>query len=359
MGATEIAQAARCKRGNVDKTLGRSAQNLTLGSRSTARIRTDAVFRARLRPRDICACRQIVIGNRSLANLAAAPQGSGSRAAVAVQRRGCLEARAKQGALAQSSHTPNRNCFKRPPRAIWSNNRSRKGGPPRCPIFAMKCVPANVMNITGDRASLLSFDAQLEQRHAFEKRRSMPKAVTDELAILNRADLLVLQYPATWWHLPPAMLKGWFDWVPLGCGAAYTSKKRFERGHKFVGKRAMLSVTVGTELAAPMKQDGRSGCTSTRCSGRSISLWPMSDTMSSPPTSHMASEAGLRYSEPAAVEERLRTIVADFRATLPRIGRRETIAFNRMEEWGPDGRLAPGAPVHSPYIRRRQQLELE
>jgi NAD(P)H dehydrogenase (quinone) len=55
----------------------------------------------------------------------------------------------------------------------------------------------------------------------------------------------------------------------------------------------------------------------------------------------------------------LRAIVADFRAMLPHIGGRDTLAFNRMEEWGPDGRLAPGAPVHSPYIRRRQQLELE
>jgi NAD(P)H dehydrogenase (quinone) len=30
-----------------------------------------------------------------------------------------------------------------------------------------------------------------------------------------------------------------------------------------------------------------------------------------------------------------------------------------MAEWGADGRIVPGAPVHSPFIRRKQQLQLE
>jgi len=37
----------------------------------------------------------------------------------------------------------------------------------------------------------------------------------------------------------------------------YTSKKRFEKG-RFVGKRAMLSVTVGTSRST-YEYDGRSG----------------------------------------------------------------------------------------------------
>jgi NAD(P)H dehydrogenase (quinone) len=220
-------------------------------------------------------------------------------------------------------------------------------------LYAMGFDPCERPEHYRDRAALLRFDAQLEQRHASENG-GLPKAVTDELAILDRADLLVLQYPM-WWHLPPAMLKGWFDRV-LAYGAAYTSKKRFERG-RFVGKRAMLSVTVGTGRST-YEHDGRSG-------DINLMLWPVNFTLAYvgydvvAPYVAYGVEAGLRYSDPAAVEGRLRTIVADFRAALPRIGRRDTIAFNRMEEWGPDGRLAPGAPVHSPYIRRRQQLELE
>ena len=59
------------------------------------------------------------------------------------------------------------------------------------------------------------------------------------------------------------------------------------------------------------------------------------------------------------IEDRLRAVVADFRSTLPRLAERETVPFNRMEEWGADGRIAAGAPVHSPFIRRKQRLDLE
>src|SRR4029077_17953194 len=54
-----------------------SGRNLTLGSRSAARIRPDAVFRARLRAHDICACCRIVVGNRSLANITAPTREAG------------------------------------------------------------------------------------------------------------------------------------------------------------------------------------------------------------------------------------------------------------------------------------------
>ena len=70
-------------------------------------------------------------------------------------------------------------------------------------------------------------------------------------------------------------------------------------------------------------------------------------------------EAGLRYSDASTVENRLRAVVADFRDALPRLAERETVPFNRMEEWGTDGRIAPDAPVHSPFVRRKQRLELE
>jgi NAD(P)H dehydrogenase (quinone) len=35
------------------------------------------------------------------------------------------------------------------------------------------------------------------------------------------------------------------------------------------------------------------------------------------------------------------------------------LKFNRMAEWGADGRIVPGAPVHSAFIRRKEHLELE
>ena len=119
----------------------------------------------------------------------------------------------------------------------------------------------------------------------------------------------------------------------------------------------MLSVTVGTSRAT-YEHDGRSG-------DIDLLLWPVNFTLAyvgyeilAPYVSYGV-EAGLRYSDPAAIEDRLRAVVADFRSALPRLAERQTIPFNRMEEWGPDGRIAPGVPVHSPFVRRKRRLVLE
>ena len=55
------------------------------------------------------------------------------------------------------------------------------------------------------------FDVQSEQRHASQNS-TVPPDVAAEIERLDRADLLILQYPM-WWHLPPAILKGWLDRV--------------------------------------------------------------------------------------------------------------------------------------------------
>jgi hypothetical protein len=49
----------------------------------------------------------------------------------------------------------------------------------------------------------------------------------------------------------------------------------------------------------------------------------------------------------------------DWTRALDAIDERSPIPSNRMAEWGPDGRIKPGAPVHSPFVRRRKKLELE
>jgi NAD(P)H dehydrogenase (quinone) len=197
------------------------------------------------------------------------------------------------------------------------------------------------------------FDVQAEQRHASDAA-SLPRAVLDELALLDRADLLVLQYPM-WWHMPPAMLKGWFDRV-FAYGEAYTSRKRFENG-RFIGKRAMLSVTVGTSRETYM-YDGRSG-------DIDLMLWPVNFTLAYVGFEVLASfvaygvEGGLRYSDQTAISNRLERIAEDFRRQLTEVDARPVIPFNRMAEWGPDGRIKSDAPIYSPYVRRRKNLELE
>ena len=220
-------------------------------------------------------------------------------------------------------------------------------------LYAMDFDPCERADHYTGRLNPERFDTQAEQRHA-SGQGTIPAAVASEIEALDRADLLILQYPM-WWHLPPAMLKGWFDRV-LIYGEVYTSQKRFEKG-RYAGRRAMLSVTVGTSPET-YAFDGRSG-------DIDLLLWPVNFSLAYAgysvldPFVAYGVEAGLRYSDPDAVTRRLAGIEKDLEHTIADIDQRGTIPFNRMEEWGADGRIKPGTPVHSPFIRRRQKLDLE
>ena len=184
-----------------------------------------------------------------------------------------------------------------------------------------------------DRAAPDRFDTQAEQRHASDTG-TLPKAVTDELRLMDKADLLVLQYPL-WWHMPPAMLKGWFDRV-LAYGEVYTGAKRFENG-RFKGKRALLSVTVGTSRET-YGHNGRSG-------DIELMLWPVNFSLAFvgytilSPFVGYGVEGALRYSDPAVVEARLKTIVEEFRSSLADIAERPVVPFHTMADWTKEGRI--------------------
>jgi NAD(P)H dehydrogenase (quinone) len=219
-------------------------------------------------------------------------------------------------------------------------------------LYAMGFDPCERAEHYAPRRQPGRFDVQLEQRHASEGG-TVPAIVAAEIAALDRADLLILQYPM-WWHLPPAMLKGWYDRV-LIYGEVYTSRKRFEHG-RFAGKRAMVSVTVGTS-AETYAFDGRSG-------DIDLLLWPVHFTLAYVGYTVLAPfvaygvEAGLRYSDEAAVEARLARVEQDLAARLSRLEESAVVPFNRMAEWGADGRIRPEAPAHSPFMRHRRELDL-
>lgn len=220
-------------------------------------------------------------------------------------------------------------------------------------LYAMGFDPCERPEHYGERLTPQRFDAQSEQRHASE-RDAIPEIVAAEIERLAKADMLILQYPM-WWHLPPAILKGWIDRVFI-YGAVYASARRFEKG-RFVGKRAMLSVTVGTSEAT-YAHDGRSG-------EIDLLLWPVNFSLAYvgfavlQPFIAYGVEAGLRYSDASVIETRLKDIEAHWRLALTAIGKRPAIPFNRMADWGADGRIVPGAPVHSPFVRRKPKLDLE
>jgi len=108
-----------------------------------------------------------------------------------------------------------------------------------------------------------AFAPLVEQREAWHND-TLPADVEREIARLERADLLILQFPL-WWHAQPAILKGWFDRVFVS-GGLYTSKMRYDRGY-FRGRRALLSVTIGAP-ASVLGPGSRGGDIDTL-------LWPM------------------------------------------------------------------------------------
>lgn len=219
-------------------------------------------------------------------------------------------------------------------------------------LYAMDFDPCERATHYGDRSSPDRFDVQLEQRHASDAG-AIPDIVQDEIRRLDDADLLILQYPI-WWHLPPAMLKGWLDRVFI-YGEVYASKKRFENG-RFVGKKAMLSVTVGTSEET-YAFNGRSG-------DIDLLLWPVNFSLAYvgyevlQPFVAYGVEAGLRYSSNADVERRLVAIADDLALSILELSDRKTIPFNRMADWGPDGRIVHDAPSYSPFLRHRRELDL-
>ena len=204
-----------------------------------------------------------------------------------------------------------------------------------------------------DRLDPERFDTQAEQRHASD-RGTLPAEVRSEIERLDRADLVILQYPM-WWHLPPAMLKGWFDRVFV-YGEVYRSTQRFEHG-RFVGSRVLVSVTVATS-AETYAHDGRSG-------DIELLLWPVHFTMAYVgfgvlrPFVGYGVEAGLRYSDASEIEARLTKLTEDYAARLGGIEAEPLVPFNPMSDWGEDGRIKPSAPAFSPFIRHREKLDLE
>ena len=198
----------------------------------------------------------------------------------------------------------------------------------------------------------LRFDTQLEQRHATQTG-AIPQDVRGEIDRLAEADLVILQYPM-WWHLPPAILKGWFDRVFI-YGEVYKSSERFESG-RFAGKKAMLSLTVGTSVDT-YAFDGRSG-------DIDLMLWPINFSLAFvgfevlAPHVAYGVEAGLRYSDPEEIRERLQRVEAAYVERLGRIMTEAPLPFNRMADWGANGRITASAPAYSAFIRHREHLDI-
>ncbi|MBL4722056.1 MAG: NAD(P)H-dependent oxidoreductase [Alphaproteobacteria bacterium] len=195
------------------------------------------------------------------------------------------------------------------------------------------------------------FDAQSEQRNASQTK-TIPPEIRKEIDLLDQADLLILQYPM-WWHMPPAILKGWFDRVFV-YGDVYSSSQKIENG-RFAGKKALLSLTVAPNREA-YAFDGR-------CGEISLQLWPVNFSLTYVGFSALDPQviygvsSGAHNARPDDSEERLQRAQDDYISRLKNIENEPTMPFNTMSDWGEDGRIKPSAPAHSPFIRHSERLE--
>lgn len=189
------------------------------------------------------------------------------------------------------------------------------------------------------------FKAQSEQRHAYETNAVSPD-VQAEIDKLERAQIVIFQYPM-WWFSMPAILKGWLDRV-LIYGGLYTSHVRYDRGH-FRGRRAMVSITTGAPESTH-QYNGRNG-------DADLLLWPMNFTlyyMGYTVLPHFVAsgiEGGIQYSDPGTIATRLQGHKDAWRERLLQLEQTEPLKFNGWEDWDEFGRLRPGAPHYSPFIR--------
>ena len=174
----------------------------------------------------------------------------------------------------------------------------------------------------------------------------LPPDVLAEVEKVEAADRIVFHFPL-WWFAPPAMLKGWFERV-LVHGRTHDVDNRFDTG-RFRGRKALFCVTTGAN-DAESGADGKEGDTR-------LHLWPAAYTLR---------YLGFDVLAPVLVHgvhgyhrgDRLEALKARLRATLSaQAGLLEgfdtlrLMRFNADSDFENEGRLKPGAPSHSPFIR--------
>ncbi|ALM53896.1 NAD(P)H-dependent oxidoreductase [Halomonas huangheensis] len=173
-----------------------------------------------------------------------------------------------------------------------------------------------------------------EQRHAFDNRQ-LAADIDHQIARLQWADLVILQFPL-WWHAQPAMLKGWFDRVMV-YGGLYSGSRRYDRG-VLRGKRAICSVTTGSPEAA-FGPFGRGGDISRLMYPIHCSLYYLGFEVLPPQLSFGVQGGGLSYQAEDHFQQHLETLKDDWQMRLPRLESEAPIPFSGWDDWDEQGVL--------------------
>ncbi|PHQ16886.1 NAD(P)H-dependent oxidoreductase [Marinobacter profundi] len=179
-----------------------------------------------------------------------------------------------------------------------------------------------------------------EQRAHFD-RGLLPSDIQREIARLEWADLLILQFPL-WWHAQPAILKGWFDRVFV-YGGLYSGSRRYNRGH-FHDRKAICSVTTGSPEKAFMPF-GRAG-------NMVEWLWPIHSSLFyvgydvlAPQVTYGVQGGGIQYQEEDTFRTQLEQKKTAWADRLPGLIYESPIPFTGWEDWDEDGVLKGAHPI--------------
>ena len=176
------------------------------------------------------------------------------------------------------------------------------------------------------------FSAANEQRHA-SLTGSLPADVLEQIERLQRADLLILQFPL-WWHTQPSMLKGWFDRVFVN-GLLYTSAMRYDRGY-FKGKQALCSVTTGA-AEQTFKGKGRGGNLDTMLWSTHYSLYYMGFSVLPPYLAYGVQSAGFTTINENQMAQHLECQKTGLINRLKHIGQSTPLEFPGWKDWDSNG----------------------
>jgi len=195
-----------------------------------------------------------------------------------------------------------------------------------------------------DRARTDVFAPLVEQRHAWD-RGTLPADVQREIDRLERADLVILQYPL-WWHAQPAILKGWFDRVFVS-GGLYTSRMRYDRGY-FRGRRAICSITVGAPDSV-LEPGSRGGDIDTLLWPIQYSMYYMGFSALPPYVASGMPGHGFGGGDVEAVRRQLDGYQAAWRQRLENLDGDQPIPFPGWDDWDETGRRLQESSVQSAH----------
>jgi len=201
-------------------------------------------------------------------------------------------------------------------------------------LYSQQFDPVEKASHYVNRINSSSFEPLAEQRNAF-KSDSLSVDVKQEIERLERAELVVFQFPI-WWHSVPAMLKGWMDRVFIS-GGLYTSRMRYDRGY-FKGRRAICSVTSGApEVSFTPK--GRAGEVDQILWSFHYSLYYMGFEVLPPYLTHGVQGHGYSYSDSKDFENDMKQSIQRWKEKLENINNEKSMTYPGWDDWDDLGKL--------------------